>query len=173
MPTFVEQMATLLNRKFNIPKVPEWMEQTIFEELVGWTAEYIPPEVRQKILDAGDGLSESELDWWTNYLVDQTVAGYIASLPEFLQYFARKAADALRTHIRPWIEYILSFAVVGKSMPLAMAALEQGEDPDGVTTADVEVTPEPAEPEDAPRPLVFTMTDDDGEEETDPIPEGE
>lgn len=86
----VEKLATLLNKKVNIPLMSETTEQTILVKIVRRVDSYLynalPNELYEQIRDASDGISNEEADQMRAVLATRLNKEVnIKYLPEFVE----------------------------------------------------------------------------------------
>lgn len=109
--TDITYLATQLNASLDIPWVPEAFEQKWIEWVLAKAITVIPEEVVACIVDAADGLTEVEIADYEVLITD--LVNKLVDLPvlsESMEY-------AL---IRPVVNQLLSFAVKGKALTLAL-----------------------------------------------------
>jgi hypothetical protein len=106
----ISHLAAQLNLTFDVPFIPEAVEQKWLEWVLAKAVAVIPAEIVRFIIDAADGLSEPEI---AKYEVELTnLVNQIIDLPVLTE--SMEAAI-----IRPVVNQLLSFAVQGKALTLA------------------------------------------------------
>lgn len=83
--TFVTQLASRLNQEFDLPVFSEATEQSGLETLLTFMLPLIPPYVRQPMLDASDGLTDREIQFWVDVITKWFVEEDLTLLPEFME----------------------------------------------------------------------------------------
>ena len=106
----ITHLAAQLNASLDIPWVPESFEQKWIEWILTKAISVIPAEVVACIVDAADGLTESEI---AEYEV--TITNLVNKLVD-LPMLSESVEAAI---IRPVVNQLLSFAVKGKALTLA------------------------------------------------------
>lgn len=106
----ITHLAAQLNAALDIPWVPEAFEQKWIEWTLAKIVTVIPEEVVACIVDAADGLTESEVAKYEVLITD--LANKLVDLPMLTE--SMEAAI-----IRPVVNQLLSFAVKGKALTLA------------------------------------------------------
>lgn len=106
----ITHLATQLNAALDIPWVPEAFEQKWIEWTLAKIVTVIPEEVVACIVDAADGLTESEIAKYEVLITD--LANKLVDLP----ILTESMEAAL---IRPVVHQLLFFAVKGKALTLA------------------------------------------------------
>jgi hypothetical protein len=107
----ITHLATQLNATLDIPWVPESFEQKWIEWVLAKAISVIPAEVVECIVGAADGLTESEI---AEYEV--TITNLVNKLVD-LPVLSESMEAAI---IRPVVNQLLSFAVKGKALTLAL-----------------------------------------------------
>lgn len=110
---FVTLLASELNGELNVPFFDEVQEQAVLEKVLTAILPVIPPYVRQPMLDAADGLTDEEIDFWVGVLTTWVVSKDLTPLPEFIE------DPMFQTAIPAVADAVLTFARKGFSLDLA------------------------------------------------------
>jgi hypothetical protein len=106
----IQHLAAQLNATFDVPFIPEHVEQIWIEWVLAKVLTVIPADIVRFVVDASDGLTEAEI---AKYEVSLTsLVNSIIDLPVLTE--SMEAAI-----IRPIVNQLLSFAVKGKALTLA------------------------------------------------------
>lgn len=106
----IQHIATQLNTQFDVPWVPEGMEQRFLEWLLAKIVPVIPAPLLSVIVDSADGLTADEVVHHEENLV--ALANELIDLP-----YLPEAIEA--SLIKPVVHQLLTFAVQGKALELA------------------------------------------------------
>ena len=106
----IQHLAAQLNLTFDLPFIPEVVEQKWLEWVLAKAIVVIPAEIVRFIIDAADGLSEPEIAQYEVVLTN--LVNQIIDLPMLTE--SMEAAI-----IGPVVNQLLSFAVKGKALTLA------------------------------------------------------
>ena len=108
----IEHVAGQLNAQFDLPWIPENVEQAWLEWLVGKLMGVISPDLLDIIADAADGLSPEEIDQAAiklTKLVNDKI-----DIPVLTESMEARL-------IEPVVRQVLGYAVEGKALTLAGA----------------------------------------------------
>ncbi len=103
----IKHISNQINAEFDLPFVPEGMEQMWIEWCIAKVLSVVPAEVVKFLASASDGLSEEEISAYEVSITD--AANAIIDLP-----FAPEAIEAAL--IRPIVNQLLAFAAKGLSI---------------------------------------------------------
>lgn len=103
----IKHISTQINAEFDLPFVPEGMEQMWIEWCIAKVLSVVPAEVVKFLADASDGLSEEEIAQYEVTIT--TAANAIIDLP-----YTPEAVEAAL--IRPVVNQLLAFAAKGLSI---------------------------------------------------------
>lgn len=111
-PVDVVHVAAQLNSQFDLPFIPESVEQAWLEWLVGKLMQVISPDLLDIIADAADGLSPEEIDQATIKLTK--LVNNKIDIPVLTESMEARL-------IEPVVRQVLGYAVEGKALTLAGA----------------------------------------------------
>lgn len=108
----VEHVAAQLNAQFDLPFIPESVEQAWLEFLVGKIVQVISGDLVQVLVDAANGLTPEEIEADTETLT--RLGNQIIDIPVLTENMEASL-------IRPVVKQLLSYAVAGKALTLGAA----------------------------------------------------
>jgi hypothetical protein len=100
----IKHISTQINSEFDLPFVPEGMEQLWIEWCIAKVLAVVPAEVVRFLADASDGLSEAEIAAYEVSITD--AANAIIDVP-----YTPEAIEAAL--IRPVVNQLLAYAAKG------------------------------------------------------------
>ena len=103
----IKHISNQINAEFDLPFVPEGMEQMWIQWCIGKVLSVVPAEVVKFLADASDGLSEAEIAAYEVSITD--AANAIIDLP-----FTPEAIEAAL--IRPIVNQLLTFTAKGMAI---------------------------------------------------------
>lgn len=103
----IKHIATQLNVTFNVPFVPEGMEQAWIEWVLTKAMPVVPADVVRFLADASDGLTAEEMEKYEVIITDEV--NKLIDLP-----YVPEVMEA--GIIRPVIHQLLVFTGIGKSL---------------------------------------------------------
>ena len=109
----IVHIAAQLNAEFDIPAIPENVEQVWLEWIVGKIAQVLPPELITLLTDAADGLTDEEITEHTETLTK--LANQIIDIPLLTESIEASL-------IRPVVKQLLSYAKTGRALTLTAGA---------------------------------------------------
>lgn len=103
----IKHISNQINAEFDLPFVPEGMEQIWIEWCMAKVLSVVPSGVIKFLADASDGLSEEEIAAYEVSITD--AANLIIDVP-----YAPESVEALL--IRPVVNQLLAFAAKGMAI---------------------------------------------------------
>jgi hypothetical protein len=117
----IDQLVPELNARINIPGI--WSEEAEAEKIrygLELIMPSLPPIVYEFMVSASDGLTDAEVDRFTEITLTGAVRTAMAPLPQMVQVFV---GSQLRTFLEPLVKIVFEYAQVGANLGL--------EQPDG------------------------------------------
>jgi len=105
--SLTKRLSTTINERVDVPLIPEGMEQTFFEAIVGAIVPSLPPEVIPFLEDGVDGFTDVERDSWEAAIESSVIARIIVESPAIVRPFVKGYVSTL---VAPVIGYIMDLA---------------------------------------------------------------
>ena len=104
-----------INKRINVWGFPEDMEAEYIRSVLEQIAPHVPVEVRPFLIDAADGLDDSEVTKWSQVTLNLATEAAVTALPLYLQAVA---ASVVRGTFHILITRLFEFAQAGFALGL-------------------------------------------------------